>query len=62
LGRHAQQSGGYQSNRDKRRQRRSRGQPAEGGLEISWRCAALPVLDPRTPNEILDYDEHGLSR
>ena len=26
------------------------------------RVAALPVLDPRTPEEILDYDERGLPR
>jgi len=24
------------------------------------RVDALPVLDPRTPDEILGYDEHGL--
>ena len=29
-------------------------------LEIGRRCAALPDLDPRTPDEILGYDEHGL--
>lgn len=28
--------------------------------EIAERCAALPVLDSRTPDEILGYDEHGL--
>ncbi len=28
--------------------------------EIAIRCAALPVLDPRSPQEILGYDEHGL--
>ena len=28
--------------------------------EIAIRCAALPVLDPRSPEEILGYDEHGL--
>lgn len=27
---------------------------------IGKRCAALPVLDPRSPDEILGYDEHGL--
>lgn len=27
---------------------------------ISVRCAALPVLDGRSPDEILGYDEHGL--
>jgi len=27
---------------------------------IAQRCAALPVLDPRSPEEILGYDSHGL--
>jgi len=27
---------------------------------IRQRCAALPVLDPRTPDEIIGYDEYGL--
>ena len=30
--------------------------------EIARHCARLPVLDPRTPDEILGYDEHGLPR
>ena len=29
-------------------------------LEIGRRCAALPDLDTRSPEEILGYDEHGL--
>jgi len=29
-------------------------------LEIGRRCTALPDLDPRMPDEILGYDEHGL--
>jgi len=29
---------------------------------IGKQCARLPVLDPRTPEEILGYDEHGLPR
>jgi antitoxin VapB len=29
-------------------------------LEIGRRCAALPDIDTRTPDEILGYDEHGL--
>lgn len=28
--------------------------------EISRRCAAMPVLDDRTPDEIVGYDENGL--
>lgn len=27
---------------------------------IGARCAALPVLDPRSPDEILGYDADGL--
>ena len=27
---------------------------------ISDRCRALPDLDPRSPEEILGFDEHGL--
>jgi antitoxin VapB len=29
-------------------------------LEIGKRCASLPDLDTRTPDEILGYDEYGL--
>jgi antitoxin VapB len=29
---------------------------------IALRAAALPVLDPRSPDEILGYDEKGLPR
>jgi antitoxin VapB len=28
--------------------------------EIALRCAALPDLDTRTPEEIIGYNEHGL--
>ena len=30
--------------------------------EIARHCAALPVLDERTPDEILGYDDRGLPR
>lgn len=30
--------------------------------EIRERCAALPIIDDRQPDEIIDYDEHGLPR
>lgn len=30
--------------------------------EIAKRCAALPVLDARTPEEIIGYDDRGLPR
>ena len=29
---------------------------------IAAHCAALPVQDDRTPEQILGYDEHGLPR
>lgn len=41
----------------------NRSQPAflaEQLDEIAIRAAALPVLDRRTPEEILGYDENGL--
>jgi antitoxin VapB len=31
-------------------------------LEVSERCAALPDLDKRSPEEILGYDELGVFR
>jgi len=33
---------------------------AERLMAIGRHCASLPVLDERTPDEILGYDEHGL--
>jgi antitoxin VapB len=30
--------------------------------EIARHCAALPVLDDRSPDEILGYDDVGLAR
>ncbi|WP_374708614.1 type II toxin-antitoxin system VapB family antitoxin [Shinella sp. CPCC 101442] len=29
---------------------------------IALDCAELPVLDPRSPEEIIGYDENGMSR
>jgi antitoxin VapB len=29
---------------------------------IRQRCAMLPVMDSRSPEEILGYDEHGVPR
>jgi antitoxin VapB len=31
-------------------------------MAIIERSAGLPVLDPRQPDEIIGYDEHGLPR
>jgi hypothetical protein len=28
-------------------------------MEISRHCAALPLLDPRRPDEILGHDKNG---
>jgi antitoxin VapB len=46
------------------RLRRERGQRrlADELEEIARHCAALPVLDTRSPEEILGYDDHGLPR
>lgn len=35
---------------------------AEELMEIGRRFSALPVLDPRSDDEIIGYDEHGLPR
>ena len=42
------------------RKTRSAGSLTAELLEIGRRCAALPDLDKRTPDEILGYDERGL--
>jgi antitoxin VapB len=44
------------------RGRRSARSLADELDQIAKRCAALPLLDPRPPDEILGYDEHGLPR
>jgi antitoxin VapB len=31
-------------------------------MEISARCAALPLLDQRSDDVIIDYDDHGAPR
>ena len=46
-----------------RLRRRHRGRRLADELdEIAKRCAALPVLDSRSAEEILGYDERGLPR
>ena len=32
----------------------------EDVMEIGRHCAALPLLDPRRPDEIMGYDENGV--
>lgn len=44
------------------RRERSQRRLADELDEIALRCSQLPVLDPRTPDEILGYDENGLPR
>ncbi len=44
--------------REKRR--RGRAGVADRLMAIGRRCAERPVLDERSPEEILGYDEHGL--
>jgi antitoxin VapB len=46
--------------REKRR--RNRTGVAEALRQIARRCAARPLLDDRSPEAILGYDEHGLPR
>jgi antitoxin VapB len=42
--------------------RSNKGHLADQLDAITLRCAALPVLDDRTEDEILDYDQTGLPR
>lgn len=44
------------------RRERMRRRLADELDEIARHCARLPVRDPRTPGEILGYDDHGLPR
>ncbi len=41
---------------------RSKQRLADELEEIARHCAGLPVLDSRSADEILGYDEHGLPR
>jgi antitoxin VapB len=45
------------------RERLKRGEPTDLVArlrEIGEHCASLPVLDPRSPDEIVGYDETGM--
>jgi antitoxin VapB len=42
------------------RRRRRRKSIADRLNEIGLCCAALPDVDPRSPDEIIGYDEHGV--
>jgi antitoxin VapB len=45
-----------------RRRRARRGGIAERLNRIAEDCAALPDVDPRSPDEIIGYDEYGVPR
>ena len=45
---------------DRVKRRRSRRSLVDELDEIALHCAALPVLDDRSDEEIWGYDEHGL--
>ena len=45
-----------------RRRCAKRGSIAERLTRIAKECAALPDVDPRSPDEIIGYDEFGVPR
>jgi antitoxin VapB len=45
---------------DREKKRRNRAGVSSALLKIAQRCASRPLLDNRSPEEILGYDEHGL--
>jgi len=42
------------------KRRKSRRSVADKLDEVAKHCAALPILDTRSPDEVLGYDDHGL--
>jgi antitoxin VapB len=44
------------------RRARTRRRLADDLDEIALHCSSLPVRDPRSVDEIMGYDEHGLPR
>ena len=47
---------------DREKKQHDRTGVAAALLKIARRCASRPILDDRSPEEILEYDEHGLPR
>lgn len=47
---------------EREKAKRNRKGVAKRLLEIGRSCADLPVLDDRSPDEIIGYDEHGVPR
>jgi antitoxin VapB len=47
---------------EREKKRRNRTGVAEALRQIARRCVSRPLLDDRSPGDILGYDEHGLPR
>ena len=47
---------------EREKARQNRAGVAKRLMEIGRRCASRPLLDDRTPDEILGYDEDGIPR
>jgi antitoxin VapB len=45
---------------EREKRHRNRSHVADALMKIGRRCAARPVLDARTAEQILGYDEYGL--
>jgi len=45
---------------EREKRRRNKGGVTDALMRIAHRCASRPVLDARSPEDILGYDEHGL--
>jgi len=45
---------------ERERRRAKREKLADRLMEIGAHCASLPDIDPRSPDELLGYDETGL--
>lgn len=45
---------------EREKRRRNRTGVAAALMQIAQRCASRPVLDNRSPEAIIGYDEHGL--
>jgi len=45
---------------EREKRRRNRTGVAAALMRIAQRCASRPVLDNRSPEAIIGYDEHGL--
>lgn len=45
---------------EREKRRRNRTGVAAALMQIAQRCASRPVLDNRSPEAIIGYDEHGI--